>query len=400
MGMIRFDLSRVERLRAMMAGHVEEGDVGGVAWLAASGDDIDLGVAGNLTRGKPEPVRRNSIFRIASMTKPIVAVAALVLVEECRLRLEDPVDPLLPELAGRTVLVDGRGPLDGDSVPAHRPITVHDVLTFRLGLGMDFEAPWPQPLLEAMAELGLGAGPPEPQVPPPPDEWMRRLSTLPLLYQPGERWLYNTGADVLGVLIGRAAGQPLEDFLRQRVFEPLGMIDTGFSTVHSDRLGSCHVADPATGERRVYDPPDGQWATSPAFPSGAGGLLSTLDDLHAFGRMLLAGGRLPDGSRLLSRGSVEAMTTDQIGATLGAPGPSPDGSQGWGFGVSVQVRRRGLGPTIGSYGWAGGLGTSWANDPHKDLVGIVLTTDMFVSAYPPPAVIQDFWTNVYAAIDD
>ena len=398
--MSRFDSGRLERLRALMAGHTERDDVGGVAWLAACGDEVDVGVTGSLTRGNPEPVRRDSIFRIASMTKPIVAVAALVLVEECRLRLEDPVDELLPELADRKVLVDGRGSLDGDTVPARRPITVHDVLTFRLGLGMDFEAPWPQPLLEAMGELSLGAGPPEPQVPPPPDEWMSRLSTLPLLYQPGERWLYNTGADVLGVLIARAAGQPLEDFLRTRVFEPLEMADTGFSTVHVGRLGSCYATNPANGERRVYDPPDGQWAVPPVFPSGGGGLVSTLDDLHAFGRMLLAGGRLPDGSPLLSGASVDAMTTDHIGAARGAAGPSPDGSQGWGFGLSVQVRRRGLGPTVGSYGWAGGLGTSWANDPDKNLVGVVLTTDMFVSAFPPPAVIQDFWTCVYAAIDD
>jgi CubicO group peptidase (beta-lactamase class C family) len=394
-----FDSGRLGRLRDVMVGHVDQGSVGGVAWLAVCGDDIELGVAGSLTRGEPEPVRRDSIFRIASMTKPIVAVGALLLIEECRLRLDDPVDELLPELAARKVLVDGRGPIDGETIPARRPITVHDVLTFRLGLGMDFEAPWPQPLLEAIGELGLGSGPPEPQVPPPPDEWMRRLSTLPLLYQPGERWLYNTGSDVLGVLIARAAGQPLEDFLRTRVFEPLDMVDTGFSTMHVDRLGSCYATDPTTGARSVYDPPRGQWAVPPAFPSGGGGLISTLDDMHAFGRMLLAGGRLPDGSRLLSGASVAAMTSDHIGADRGAAGPTPDGSQGWGFGVAVQVRRTGLGPTLGSYGWAGGLGSSWGNDPNTNLVGVVLTTDMFASAFPPPAVIQDFWTCLHAAVD-
>ena len=115
--------------------------------------------------------------------------------------------------------------------------------------------------------------------------------------------------------------------------------------------------------------------------------------------MLLAGGRLRDGSRLLSRASVETMTTDHIGVERGAPGPTPDGAQGWGFGVGVQVRRRGLGPTVGSYGWAGGLGTSWADDPGTDLIGIVLTTDMFVTPFPPPAIIQDFWTCVYAAVE-
>ena len=397
--MSEFDPTRLGRLRDVLAAHVEHDTVGGIAWLAACGSDVVVGVAGSLTRGKPEPVRRDSLFRIASMTKPIVAVGALILVEECKLRLEDPVDALLPELADREVLVDGRGPIEGDTVSARRPITVHDVLSFRLGLGMDFEAPWPQPLLEAMGKLGLGSGPPEPQVPPPPDEWMRRLGTLPLLYQPGERWLYNTGSDVLGVLVARAAGQPLEEFLRARVLDPLGMVDTGFSTVHVDRLGSCYGTEPETGERRVYDLPTGQWATPPAFPSGAGGLVSTLDDVHTFGRMLVGRGRLPDGSRLLSPASVEAMTTDQICVERGAAGPSPDGSQGWGFGVGVQVRRTGLGPTVGSYGWAGGLGSSWGNDPNNDVVGVVLTTDMFASAFPPPAAIQDFWTCLYAALD-
>lgn len=382
-----------------MAGHVEADRVGGVAWLAASGDDVEVGAVGRLTRDETAPVGRDSIFRIASMTKPIAAVGVLLLVEECRLRLEDPVDALLPELADRKVLVDGRGALDGPSVPARRPITVHDLLTFRLGLGMDFSAPWPQPLITAMGELGLGTGPPEPQAPPAPDEWMQRLSTLPLVYQPGDRWLYNTGADVLGVLIARACGQPLDVFLRERVFDPLGMADTGFFTTALDRLGSCYRVDPGTGGRIVYDPPDGQWTAPPSFPSAAGGLVSTLDDIYAFGRMLLGGGRLPDGSRLLSRASVEAMTTDQIGADRGAAGPSPDGSLGWGFNLSVQVRRTGLGPNVGGYGWAGGLGTSWANDPAADLVGIVLTTDAFTQAYPPPAVIQDFWTAVYASLE-
>jgi CubicO group peptidase (beta-lactamase class C family) len=395
-----FDQAGIQRLRDVMAGHAERNDVGGIAWLAARDDDVDVGWAGTLTRGEPAPVQRDSIFRIASMTKPITAVGALILVEECRLRLDDPVDDLLPELADRRVLVDGRGPMDGDTVPANRPITLRDLLTFQLGLGMDFTAPWPQPLLEKLSELGMGSGPPEPQVPPEPDDWIGRLATVPLQYQPGERWLYHVGSEVLGVLIARAAGQPFDVFLRERVFEPLEMVDTGFSTEHLDRLGTCYGMNPQTGERTVYDPPEGQWAKPPAFPSGGGGLVSTLDDLHRFGRMLLDGGRLSDGTRLLSRSAVEVMTTDQLGDRRTESGPSPDGSQGWGFGVSVQVRRTDLGLSVGGYGWAGGLGTSWANDPRERLVGVVLTTDMFAGAYPPPASIRDFWTGTYGAIDD
>ncbi len=180
-------LPRLKWLGDVMARHVDSGDMGGVAWLAACGDDLDVGFAGVLTHGESAPVHHDSIFRIASMTKPVVAVGALLLVEECRLRLDEPVDELLPELADRRVLVEPRGPIDGETVPAHRPITVRDVMTFQLGLGMDFSAPWPQPLLEAMGALGLGDGPPQPQEPPEPDEWMRLLGTLPLLYHPGRR---------------------------------------------------------------------------------------------------------------------------------------------------------------------------------------------------------------------
>jgi CubicO group peptidase (beta-lactamase class C family) len=227
---------------------------------------------------------------------------------------------------------------------------------------------------------------------------MQRLGTLPLLYQPGERWLYHDSADILGVLIARASGQPLEGLLRVRVFAPLGMRDTAFAVTDVTRLGSSYERDAATGAPVVFDPPDGQWATAPAFPSGGGGLVSTVDDLHAFARMLLAHGRLPNGERLLSRAAVEAMTTEQLGVATGAPGTTPDGSEGWGFGVGVHVRRTGLGPTVGSYGWTGGLGSSWANDPNHDLVGIVLTTEAFAGAYPMPTVIHDYWTDVYVSL--
>jgi CubicO group peptidase (beta-lactamase class C family) len=180
------------------------------------------------------------------------------------------------------------GPVE-DTVPPERPITVRDLLTFRMVFGGDFG---PSPLNDAAAPLQLSVGPPQPGLPPEPDEWMRRFSTLPPMCQPGERWLYHTGADVLGVLIARASGQPFESFLRQRIFEPLGMRDTGFSVPREDteRFTACYTTDPQTGGLEVYDEPTGQWSRPPAFPSGGGGLVSTAQDYLAFAERCLRGG--------------------------------------------------------------------------------------------------------------
>lgn len=390
--------ARLARMDDVMRAQVERGDVTGLTWLVARRGQVHVGWAGTLAADGGD-VERRTIFRISSMTKPITAAAALVLMEECRIRLDEPVDRLLPELADRRVLARSDGPLD-DTVAAHRPILVRDLLTFRLGLGMDFGATGPQPVLAAMADLGLGAGPPAPAEPPEPDEWIRRLGTLPLQHQPGERWLYHTGADVLGVLIARASGRPLETFLRERIFEPLGMRDTGFFVPAGelDRFGPCYSTNPGDGTRTTYDPADGQWSDPPAFPSGGHGLVSTVDDFLAFAQMLLSGGTARD-QRILARPSIEAMTTDHLADQRGVSGPDPSGAVGWGFGVGVQRRRTGPTRSVGAYGWDGGLGSSWANDPAEKLVGILMTNQTWASPTPPP-VCDDFWTCAYAAIDD
>jgi len=252
--------------------------------------------------------RRDTIFRIASMTKPVTVAAAMILVEECVLRLDDPVDPLLPELAGRRVLVHADGPL-AETVPARRPVTLRDLLTFTFGLGLVFGEPTPiAGELEALAQ-----GFPRPALPPAPDEWMARIGALPLMYQPGERWLYNTGSDVLGVLIARASGQPFATFLAERVFGPLDLTDTGFSVPASDlgRLPAELMTEPGTGRTVIFDEPNGQWSSPPAFPSGAAGLAATVDDFAAFASMLRGFGVFR-GSRVLSRASVSLMTADQL----------------------------------------------------------------------------------------
>src|SRR5260370_13746275 len=188
------------------------------------------------------------------MTKPIRPVGAMILVEDYKLRLDEPVDRLLLELANRKVLKRIDGPLD-ETVPANRPIIVRDLLTFTMGFGLVFVSPDASSILKAANEQQIGMGAPAPSATPAPDEWMRRLGTLPLMYQPGERWMYNTGADVLGVLIARASGQPPETFLRERIFEPLGMKDTSFSVPATklDRLATSYWTNFATRALEIYD---------------------------------------------------------------------------------------------------------------------------------------------------
>jgi CubicO group peptidase (beta-lactamase class C family) len=311
--------------------------------------------------------------------------------------------PAAPRAGRPQVLRRLDGPLD-ETVPANRPITTRDLLTFRLGFGLVPAPPDTYPIQRATSELGLGQGAPNPTTPPEPDEWIRGLGTLPLMYQPGERWLYNTGSDVLGVLIARASGKPLDTFMRERLFEPLGMPDTGFSVPAEslDRFATAYAADAQSGALQVHDEAVGsRWSRPPAFPSAAGGLVSTVDDFAAFGQMLLDGGTHA-GERILSRPSVETMTTDQLTPEQKAVSglvPEYFESHGWGFGMSVVTRRTAIAETPGRYGWDGGLGTSWHSDPREGMVTILMTQRAW-SSPSPPEVCRDFWTSAYQAIDD
>ncbi|HEY3687282.1 MAG TPA: serine hydrolase domain-containing protein [Streptosporangiaceae bacterium] len=385
---------RLDRMREILTAYVTSGELPGFVALLHRRGETYVAAAGTLEAGGAAPMRRDTIFRMASMTKPITAVAALILVEECRLRLDDPVDALLPELANRRVLRSPDAELD-DTVPAVRPITLRDLLTFRLGIGMVVAEPGTHPIQRAIGESGIAPGPDN--VPFGPDEWMRRLAGLPLVHQPGEGWMYHIGADALGVLIGRAAGQPFADFLRERVFTPLGMADTGFHVPpdRRDRLAVAYDTDPATGAPvRRDDPRD----RPPAFASGGGGLVSTADDYLAFCRMLLNGGR-HDGGRILSRPAVEVMTSDQLTPAQKAGNEMFLGPGGWGFGVQVDTAIADLYIRPGRFGWTGGLGTTAYSDPAEGMAGMLLTQRAMTSPVPPRAM-ADFWTCAYAAIDD
>jgi CubicO group peptidase (beta-lactamase class C family) len=367
----------LDRLHQAMAARVAKGELPGLVSLVARGDEVWIDAIGSLAFGRDDSIRRDTIFRIASLTKPILALATMMLVEDGKLALDEAVDRFLPELANRKVLSRIDGPLD-DTVGANRPITVEDLLTLRMGYGMIVEPTFepPYPVISAANELELVLAPPDPRTPNhTPDEWIKRFGTLPLMCQPGERWQYNVGSMVLGVLVARAASQPLEDFFRTRIFEPLGMRNTGFSMPVDDagRLASYYKTNSQTGKMELQQRSvPGEWTRPPAFPCGAGGLLSTVDDYLAFARVLLNNGVHQD-KRLVSQKSVKLMTANHLTPGQIAGGGPGLGGQGWGFGMAVSVAPDDVSPHPGRYGWAGGYGTLWFNDPSRNLVAIFMT---------------------------
>jgi CubicO group peptidase (beta-lactamase class C family) len=373
-------------LHHVLDSHVADGSTPGVVGLVARGDRVDVQAVGSVDAAGTSPMARDSIFRIASITKPITAVAVMMLVEDGRVALDDPVERWLPELASPTVVRTPAGPVD-DVVPAVRPITVLDLLSFRAGYGFpsDFTLP-----VVGLLFSELRQGPPQPQLVAAPDEWMATLSRIPLLHQPGEAWLYNTCSDIQGVLVARASGQPLPQFLAERLFEPLGMVDTGFAVPAGERhrFTSYYRAD-AAGGLELVDPPDGQWSSLPAFPSGAGGLVSTVDDWLAFARMLLAGGTV-DGRNVLSPASVQVMTTDQLTRSQRQASTLFLEGQGWGFGGSVDVAATEPWTVPGRYGWVGGTGTAAHLTPSTGAVTILLS-QLEMAGPTPTALMRDFW---------
>lgn len=391
-----FSSERLARSRALLERHVDSGFVPGVVAVLARHGDVHVEAIGTLAfegAGSRTPIAGDTICRLGSMTKPIVAACVMTLVEDRTLRLDDPIDDLLPELADLKVLADPNGPLE-QTVPAKRRITLRDLLTYTLGTGMVPAEPGTVPIADALNALGD----------PPPDEWLRRLGTLPLVHQPGERWMYHTAADVTGVLIARATGTSLGQALRERICDPLGMKDTAFS-VGAESIGRLATAyerdNAATGKPVVEDAPDGRWSRPPAFERGGSGLVSTADDFLAFGSALLAGGS-HHGKRVLSRPSVTLMSSDQLTPAQKAVSgfwPGYFDAMGWGLGMSVITRRTHLGPSVGSYGWPGFYGTVWYNDPAEDLTTILMMQRAHAGDQRLPRSL-DFWTAVYQAIDD
>lgn len=393
--------SRLERMHHVLSGYVEREEMPGLVALVSHHDDVHVETLGTLALGHPAPMRRDTIFRIASITKPITAVAAMILVEECKIRLDDSIEPWLPELANRRVLKSLSSQLD-DTAPALRAITVRDLLTSRMGFGSVMAMPGTYPIQQLIRDYRIGGdGPMLPTQAPGMDEWLQKLGSLPWIAQPGERWMYQVSLDVLGALIARVSGQSLGAFMRERIFDPLGMKDTAFHVPSEkiERLPAFYFFNRQTNMLDVFDDvANSAWRSEPPSESGGGGLVSTIDDYFAFSRMMLNKGQ-HGSERILSRATVEVMTSDHVAAEQRAGSDIFFGTHSsWGFGMAVDIRRNEIFHTPGRFGWTGGFGTTAYTDPAEGMIDILFTQRMMDSP-EPPKVYTDFWTLAYGAMD-
>jgi len=394
------DPARLSRIETMVQGYIDAKQIpGAVTLVARRGRIAHVTVQGAKAFDAPAPMQRDTIFRIYSMTKPITSAAVLMLYEEGKLRLTDPVSKWIPELAKPRVVRDPNGPLDAAD-PSPAEISVRDLLTHCSGLAYPFTTEGA--LAKAYQESGVMGTP----MLLTGAEFAARLGGLPLARAPGTRWNYSVSTDVLGLLVERVSGMPFAEFLQQRLFAPLGMKDTAFFVPAEklDRLASNYMPN-AQGALELLDAPaTSSYRNPPAFPSGGGGLVSTVDDYARFALMLAGDGKLGD-TRLLSRKTVELMATNHLTPGeqdgFGLRGYRVFAGNGFGLGVMVQTEQagyRGLG-SVGKNGWGGAAGTWYWVDPEEELVGVLMIQRMSFGG-APIAISRDFETAVYQAIAD
>ena len=387
---------------------VASGDVPGVISLCwRRGELAMIDLAGLMDIEHKRPMQRDAIFGIASMTKPITVAAALTLVEDGKVKLDDPITKWAPEFASMKVLKRPDGPLD-DTYPAPGPITIQQLMTHTSGFSYAFTASGPL-AIGLMQKIGFGL-----ESPLTPDQWMKTLGELPLAYAPGERFNYGHSIDVLGFIVGRAAGTSLREVMRSRLFEPLGMRDSDFWIPPEKRGRMATVYSSAAPG--IFTPVTiGSWLGSgpPAYTSGGQGLISTADDYLAFARMLVRRGEAGGHRRVLKRQTVELMTTDRLTPGQKQPGPGAPDWRYAGFGFSVQVatnpaaKALGMGAP-GAFGWGGAFGGLWEGDPAEDMVAIWLQHclpgqpapgSMPSTRVPGQAAGFAFFNAVYSALE-
>ena len=360
------------QVKPLMQSIVDAGDLSGAVTLIwRKGEIVQLDMVGDRSRELNLPMTRDTIFRIASMTKPVTSTAILMLMEEGKLSLTDPISKWLPEFKTMRVLKDATGPID-ETVPVEREITVEDLLTHRSGLAYGFTSFGPI-AKEYEARLGSVMGHEM-----TPDEWLAALATLPLLYQPGDRFHYSHATDVLGFLLARADGVTLGEALKRRIFGPLGMSDTDFWIPPEKMSRAAQLYGIVPNEAGLKRYPLPKMAHQPVWEGGGGGLYSTADDYLKFARMLLNHGEV-DGVRLLKAETVTLMRENRLTDAqrqipfMGIPFWA---GQGFGLGLSVitdPVAQSWMGAgSKGSFGWPGAFGTWWQADPEQDLIAIYL----------------------------
>lgn len=380
-------LSRIPQVnlgdnRASVVQAVDTGVLAGAVTLAwQRGNVLQVNEIGYRDVEAGLPMQRDTIFRVASMTKPVTVAAAMSLIEAGKLALSDPVSRWLPELADMQVLVDPTGPLE-ETVPARRPITIDDLMTHRSGLAYVFSVTGP--ISKAYGRVSFRQD---------QDHWLAEIAQLPLVHQPGDRLTYSHATDVLGIVVSRIEGKSLQAVLTERVFEPLGMADTGFfiSADKRARAATMYRLDEASGLQ--HDAMGPIPVTEPRFCQGGASLVTTVDDYLSFARMLLGGGEV-DGVRVLSEESVRLMCTDRLTDEqkrhpfLGMPF-----WVGRGFGLNLSVvtdpaRSAQLyGPGgVGTFSWPGAYGTWWQADPANDLILIYLIQNYPNLSAPAAAV--------------
>jgi CubicO group peptidase (beta-lactamase class C family) len=372
----------LERIWQTQDAQVASGRIPGYVAAVSIGGQSAVRAGGRLAvEAGSAPMRRDTLFRIASVTKPIGGALALSLVQDGVLALDDPIARWLPEAASPRVLVSPDAPLD-HTTAAQRPITVRHLLTLTAGWGAVLDE---TPLQAAMLERGVYPGP---MIPPMSgDEFVARVADLPLAFQPGEGWLYDTAIDMLGVLLSRATGKPLSQLVAERITGPLGMVSTGFGTADTTRLATAY--QPGPGGLEVLDPPDGAYAGPPSFEELSSGLVSTAPDLLRFFGAMAAG-----GGPVLATDSVALMTADALTDAQrqqALPIVGPGGSWGLATGVDVAAAEPWMAP--GRWGWDGGTGTTAHVDPVRGTVGVLLTQRGVAG---PQDDFGDFWAAVAA----
>jgi CubicO group peptidase (beta-lactamase class C family) len=373
----------VERVWQVLDMQVDSGHIPGyVAAVRIRGSEHVR--TGGRTAVEPTspPMRDDTQFRIASITKPMGAALTLTLVRDGVIALDDPIARWLPEAAEPHVRVSPDGALD-DTVPAERPVTVHDLLAGTSGWGIVMEQ---SPLQAAMVERDVYGSPLHRNV--SPDEFVERVTSLPLAFQPGTGWLYETGMDLLGMLLMRATGRSLSDLFAERITGPLGMTSTGFQATDATRLATAYI--PGPDGLTVLDPPDGTFAVPPPFEELSSGLVATAPDVLRFYCAMADGGAPVLTADEVALMSGDALTADQRRSATVFLGPG----ESWGLGTGVDVEAAEPWQAPGRWGWTGGTGTTAYVDPVRGTVAVLLTQRAMTG---PLDGFDDFWTAVAAA---